>query len=234
MAPVEPHGRYPRTRLRRNRRTDWLRRLVAEARLSVDDLIWPVFVHEGTRLATPIAAMPGVARQSIDLLLDAVGEAAALGIPAVAVFPVIDPALKSNDADEALKPDNLICRAVRAIKQAHPSVGVLCDVALDPFTSHGHDGLLREGRIVNDETVEVLARQAVIQAEAGCDIIAPSDMMDGRIGAIRDALDRGGYQDVAIMAYAAKYASAFYGPFREALGSARALQGDKRTYQMDP
>jgi porphobilinogen synthase len=178
--------------------------------------------------------MPGVFRLTVDLLVARAKEAVDLGIPVIAVFPSLDPALKNPTGDEALNPENLVCRAVRALKSSHPTLGVLCDVALDPFTSHGHDGLLRDGVILNDETIEVLACQAVIQAEAGCDVIAPSDMMDGRVGAIRDALDRAGFSDVAIMSYAAKYASAFYGPFREALGSATLLKGDKRTYQMDP
>jgi len=225
---------FPRTRMRRNRRTDWLRRLVSEHSLSTNDLIWPVFVHEGTGRADPVAAMPGVFRLSIDLLVERAKEAAELGIPVIAVFPVIDPALKNPEGSEAVNPGNLVCRATRALKNAIPELGVLCDAALDPFTSHGHDGLLRDGRILNDETVAVLAKQSLVQAEAGCDIIAPSDMMDGRVGAIRDALDGAGYGDVAIMSYAAKYASAFYGPFRQALGSASVLKGDKRTYQMDP
>ncbi|MBM3504843.1 MAG: porphobilinogen synthase [Alphaproteobacteria bacterium] len=225
---------FPRTRMRRNRRTDWLRRLVSEHSLSTNDLIWPVFVHEGTGRADPVAAMPGVFRLSIDLLVERAKEAAELGIPVIAVFPVIDPALKNPEGSEAFNPGNLVCRATRALKNAIPELGVLCDAALDPFTSHGHDGLLRDGRILNDETVAVLAKQSLVQAEAGCDIIAPSDMMDGRVGAIRDALDGAGYGDVAIMSYAAKYASAFYGPFRQALGSASVLKGDKRTYQMDP
>lgn len=178
--------------------------------------------------------MPGVERLSIDLLTDAVGEAASLGIPAVAVFPMTDPAKKTPDAVEAINSDNLICRAVAAIKDAHPNIGVICDVALDPYNSDGHDGLLRDGVIVNDETVDMLCRQAIVQATAGCDIVAPSDMMDGRVGAIRTALDQSGFQNIKIMSYAAKYASAFYGPFRDAVGSGGALKGDKKTYQMDP
>ena len=225
---------FPSTRMRRNRRTDWLRRLVRENLPGVDDLIWPVFVVDGTNIREPIDSMPGVDRLSIDLMVDAVGVAADLGIPLVAVFPYVDPALKTSDAAEAYNAENLICRAVRAIKQAKLEIGVLCDVALDPFNSDGHDGLVRDGRILNDETVEVLCRQAVVQAAAGCDIIAPSDMMDGRIGAIRAALDGAGHDEVAIMAYAAKYASGFYGPFRDAVGSGGALMGDKKTYQMDP
>ncbi|QLH39583.1 MAG: porphobilinogen synthase [Defluviicoccus sp.] len=229
-----PLGHFPRTRLRRVRRTAWSRRLVAENRLTPADLIWPLFVIEGTRQQEPVASMPGVTRFSIDLLVDAVGTAKELGIPAVAVFPSIEPALKTPDCAIAFDPDNLICRAVRAIKTAHPDIGVICDVALDPFSSEGHDGLVQDGRVLNDETVELLCRQAVVQAQAGCDVAAPSDMMDGRIGAIRDALDGAGYQDVQIMSYAAKYASAFYGPFRDAVGSGALLKGDKKSYQMDP
>ena len=228
-------GAFPRLRMRRNRRDPWTRRLVAENRLTVDDLIWPVFVQEGSRKATPVPSMPGVARLSIDRLVDAVSDAKDLGIPAIAVFPVIDERLKTPDGDEAANPDNLVCRAVSAVKAAHPQIGVLCDVALDPFTSHGQDGLVRDGYVVNDETIEVLCRQALVQAAAGCDVIAPSDMMDGRVGAIRDALDAAGFEHVRIMSYAAKYASAFYGPFRDAVGSAGYLgAGDKKTYQMDP
>jgi porphobilinogen synthase len=231
-----PWGQFPTTRLRRLRRHAWSRRLVAECRLSVDDLIWPAFVHEGENRRESVSSMPGVERLSIDLLVEAVGQAAGLGIPAVALFPVTVAAKKTSEAEEAVNPENLICRAVRAVKQAHgDSIGVLCDVALDPYSSHGQDGLVRDGYVVNDETIEVLCRQAVVQATAGCDVIAPSDMMDGRVGAIRRALDEAGFDRVSIMAYAAKYASAFYGPFRDAVGSASNLGGgDKRTYQMDP
>ena len=232
--PQNP-GQFPTTRMRRNRRTAWSRRLVAEHRLSVDDLIWPVFIHDGKNKRAAIASMPGVDRLSIDLLAQAANEACELGIPAIALFPATDPGKKTPDGDEALNPDNLVCRGVRAIKEACPEIGVMCDVALDPYTSHGHDGLLREGQIVNDETVAVLCKQALNQARAGCDIIAPSDMMDGRVGAIRRALDEAGFDRVQILAYAAKYASAFYGPFRDAVGSATNLaSGDKKTYQMDP
>ncbi|MEX2317122.1 MAG: porphobilinogen synthase [Pirellulales bacterium] len=233
--PSTSWGRFPSTRLRRLRRYDWSRRLVAEHRLSVDDLIWPLFVHEGRERRGPVPSMPGVERLSVDLLVEAVSMAAGLGIPAVAIFPVTEPAKKTPDGAEAINPENLVCRAVRAVKQAHgDAIGVLCDVALDPYTSHGHDGLVRDGYVVNDETVEVLCRQALVQAAAGCDVIAPSDMMDGRVGAIRSALDKGGFDRVSIMSYAAKYASAFYGPFRDAVGSAANLaSGDKRTYQMD-
>ncbi len=228
-------GQFPTTRMRRNRRTAWSRRLVAENRLAVDDLIWPVFVHDGKAMRAAIPSMPGVERLSIDLLARAAGEACELGIPAIALFPATDPAKKTPDGDEALNAENLVCRGVRAIKEACPEIGVMCDVALDPYTTHGHDGLLREGQIVNDETVAVLCKQAVNQAQAGCDIIAPSDMMDGRVGAIRRALDEAGFDRVQILAYAAKYASAFYGPFRDAVGSAPNLAGgDKKTYQMDP
>jgi porphobilinogen synthase len=231
-----PWGQFPSTRLRRLRRHDWSRRLVAESRLTVDDLIWPLFVHEGKDKRQPVASMPGVERLSIDLLAEAVGTAVELGIPAVAIFPVIEPAKKSPEALEATNSGNLVCRAVRAIKDAHrDAIGVICDVALDPYTSHGQDGLVRDGYVANDETIEVLCRQAVVQAAAGCDVIAPSDMMDGRVGAVRRALDAAGFDRVSIMAYAAKYASAFYGPFRDAVGSAANLaSGDKRTYQMDP
>ena len=228
-------GRYPRTRLRRNRRHAWSRILVAESRLSSADLIWPVFVQEGRAKRTPIPSMPGVARLTIDELVKDARKAAKLGIPAIAVFPVIPSERKSEDGDEAWNPDNLVCRAVRAIKKNVPEIGVVCDVALDPFTTHGQDGLVRDGYVVNDETIDVLIRQTLVQAEAGCDIIAPSEMMDGRIGALRDALDRAGFEPVRLMSYAAKYASGFYGPFRDALGSSMSLgKGDKRTYQMDP
>jgi porphobilinogen synthase len=222
------------TRMRRNRRTDWSRRLVREHVLTVSDLIWPVFVIEGKRRREPVASMPGVERLSIDELLREVEAAAKLGIPAVALFPNVEGSLRDEDGSEAVKENNLVCRAIAAIKNKVPEIGVMTDVALDPYTSHGHDGLLRGEEIVNDETVAVLVRQALVQAQAGCDIIAPSDMMDGRVGAIRRALDANGFDRVQIMAYAAKYASAFYGPFRDALGSSKTLIGDKATYQMDP
>jgi len=229
-------GQYPTTRLRRNRRDDWSRRLVSENQLRVDDLIWPVFVHEGQDSRANVASMPGVERLSVDLLIEAVEEAVELRIPAVAIFPATPVDKKTEEAEEAFNPENLVCRSVRALKQAYGDrIGVICDVALDPYTCHGHDGLLRDGYVVNDETVEALCRQAVVQAEAGCDVIAPSDMMDGRIGQVRLALDAARFQRVRIMSYAAKYASAFYGPFRDAVGSASSLgKGDKRTYQMDP
>ncbi len=227
-------GSYPTTRMRRNRRDESARRLVAENRLSVDDLIWPIFVVEGKRQRQPVASMPGVDRLSIDLTVQAVREAAELGIPAIALFPNIESERKNETGSEAINPDNLVCRAISAVKEAVPQVMVVCDVALDPFTSHGHDGVMDGDEILNDETIEVLCRQAIVQAKAGCDTIAPSDMMDGRIGAIRTALDADGFQNTRILAYAAKYASAFYGPFRDAVGSKAALKGDKRTYQMDP
>ncbi len=227
-------GRYPRTRLRRNRRDAWSRALVCETIVTAADLIWPVFVRDGVGQRTPIRSMPGVARLTIDELVKDARRAAKLGIPAIALFPQTAPALKTADGGEASNPDNLICRAVRAVKRAVPEIGVMCDVALDPYTDHGHDGLLRDGYVVNDETVAALVKQTLVQAEAGCDVIAPSDMMDGRIGAIREALDDAGFEHVRIMSYAAKYASAFYGPFRDAIGSGRKLGGDgKRTYQMD-
>jgi porphobilinogen synthase len=227
-------GRYPATRLRRPRMRAWSRRLVAETRLSVDDLIWPLFVIEGERRREPIESMPGVERLSVDEAVRAVEQAAKLSIPAIALFPYTDLRKRDEMASEALNPDNLVCRAVRAVKKAVPEIGVLCDVALDPYTSHGHDGIMRGGKVINDETLPVLVKQAIVEVEAGADIVAPSDMMDGRVGAIRQALEQAGHHDTLIMSYAAKYASAFYGPFRDAIGSSGALKGDKRTYQMDP
>jgi porphobilinogen synthase len=221
-------------RMRRNRKAEWSRRLVRENRLATNDLIWPVFVTEGAGRREEVGSLPGVERVSVDAVPDVMGRARALGIPAVAIFPNTDPVRRSADAAEAVNPDNLVCRAVRAAKAAAPEIGVITDVALDPYTSHGHDGLMRAGVIVNDETVDMLCRQAVVQAGAGCDVVAPSDMMDGRIGAIREALDDAGHADVQIMAYAAKYASCLYGPFRDAVGSSATLGGDKKTYQMDP
>ena len=220
-------------RMRRNRRSEWARRMVREHVLTTDDLIWPMFVMDGTNARTPVPSMPGVERLSVDEIAREAARAAKLNIPCIALFPYTDPNLRDETGSEALNPDNLVCRAIRAIKNEVPEIGVLCDVALDPFTSHGHDGLLRDGVILNDETVAVLVKQALVQAEAGCDIIAPSDMMDGRVGAIRKTLDAAKFTDVSIMSYAAKYASAFYGPFRDAVGSAKTLTGDKRTYQMD-
>ena len=226
---------FPRTRMRRNRMAPWSRRLVRESRLGVEDLVWPVFVEEGESARSPVGSLPGVERVTIDELVRDVGEAAALGVPAVAIFPAVDESHKTDDGAEAYNPDNLACRAVRALKNAHPDIGVICDVALDSYTTSGHDGLVRAGEIVNDETVEVLCQQALVCATAGCDVVAPSDMMDGRVGAIRETLDGAGYHDVRILSYAAKYASAFYGPFREAVNSAAALgTADKSTYQMDP
>jgi porphobilinogen synthase len=221
-------------RPRRLRRAEWIRRMVREHALSTADLIWPLFVADGQKSRMPVASMPGVERLSVDEIVREAERAAKLTIPCIALFPYTDPGLRDDDGSEALNPDNLICRAIRAVKKEIPDIGILCDVALDPYTSHGHDGLLRDGVILNDETVAVLGKQAMVQVEAGCDIIAPSDMMDGRVGAIRQALDAANFTDVSIMAYAAKYASAFYGPFRDAVGSAKTLTGDKRTYQMDP
>lgn len=232
-------GRFPASRPRRLRQADWVRRLTREHRLSADDLIWAIVVHDGNEEEVPVAAMPGVARLSVAGAAKAAKRAAALAIPAIAVFPHIDAAKKDAAGREALNPNGLVSTAVRAMKDAAPDVGLMVDVALDPFTDHGHDGLLRDGRIINDETVSVLAEQALIQVKAGADIVAPSDMMDGRVGAIRTALDGEGFQDTLIMSYAAKYASAFYGPYREAIGSGKLGSGseknpgDKRTYQMD-
>jgi porphobilinogen synthase len=220
-------------RPRRNRKAEWARRLVRENVLTTDDLIWPLFLIDGDNQRIAVASMPGVDRLSVDQAVRDAERAAKLNIPCLALFPYTEVSLRDERGSEALNPDNLVCRAVRAIKKEFPDIGLLCDVALDPFTNHGHDGLVEDGKILNDETVAVLVRQALVQAEAGCDIIAPSDMMDGRVGAIRQALDREGFLDVQIMAYAAKYASAFYGPFRDAIGSAKTLTGDKRTYQMD-
>jgi porphobilinogen synthase len=237
LAPVEPAADSERldlpTRLRRNRRSEWARRMTRENQLTTDDLIWPLFIMDGDNKRAPIASMPGVERLTIDQAVREATRAAKLTIPCLALFPYTDPGLRDETGSEALNPDNLVCRALRAIKKEVPDLGLLADVALDPFTSHGHDGLLRDGEILNDETVAVLIKQAVVQAEAGCDIIAPSDMMDGRVGAIRKALDAANFIDVSIMAYAAKYASVFYGPFRDAVGSSKTLTGDKRTYQMD-
>jgi porphobilinogen synthase len=220
-------------RLRRMRKAPWSRRLVQENRLTVDDLIWPIFVIDGEKRRDPIAAMPGVFRLSVDMAVKEAEHAARLGIPAIATFPYVDLALRDQTGSHILDPDNIINRATRAIKAAVPEIGIITDAALDPFTSHGHDGILRDGIIVNDETVEQVTAAAVIQAASGADIIAPSDMMDGRIGAIRDALDANGFQDVAIMSYATKFASAFYGPYREAVGTAGLLKGDKKTYYID-
>ena len=227
-------GRFPATRMRRNRHDAWTRRLVAESRLSVDDLIWPVFVCEGSGRTEDVASMPGVQRVSVDRLAAHVEPALRLGIPALALFPATPAEKKDSEGTEAANPDNLMCRAARVLKREFPETGLVGDVALDPYTNHGHDGVIREGYVANDETLPILARQAVVQAEAGIDVIAPSDMMDGRVGAIREALDAAGLIHTRIMSYAAKYASAFYGPFRDAVGSGGALKGDKKTYQMDP
>jgi porphobilinogen synthase len=229
----QPNG-YPTTRMRRPRQAAWSRALVAETSLTASNLIWPMFVADGKKVRQPIASMPGVERLSIDLAVTAAEEAAELGIPAIALFPYTQAKLRDETASEAFNPENLVCRAVRAIKNRVPKMGVICDVALDPYTSHGHDGLLVGGEIANDETLEALVRQSLVQAEAGCDVLAPSDMMDGRVGAIRQALEGRGLKNTLIMSYAAKYASAFYGPFRDAVGSSGTLKGDKRTYQMDP
>src|SRR5438093_425088 len=212
-------------RPRRNRKAEWARRLVRENVLTTNDLIWPMFVVDGNNTRTPVASMPGVDRLTVDQAVRDAERAMKLDIPCIALFPYTEPSLRDENGSEALNPNNLVCQSVRAIKKEFPDLGVLCDVALDPFTSHGHDGLIEDGRILNDETVAVLVRQALVQAEAGCDIIAPSDMMDGRVGAIREGLDRAGFLDVQIMAYAAKYASAFYGPFRDAIGSAKTPTG---------
>ncbi|MGI4879876.1 MAG: porphobilinogen synthase [Janthinobacterium lividum] len=228
------HARHPALRPRRSRAHAWSRAMVAETALSPSDLIWPLFVTGGSGVREPVGSMPGVDRLSVDLLAATAHEAAALGIPCLALFPNTPASARSEDGREALNDDNLMCRAVRAIKASGADIGVLTDVALDPYTSHGHDGLLDDaGRIVNDTTVEILVGQALAQARAGADIIAPSDMMDGRVGAIRDALEADGFHDIQIMAYAAKYASAFYAPFRDAVGSGGFLKGDKKTYQMD-
>ncbi|WP_198372065.1 porphobilinogen synthase [Roseomonas rosulenta] len=234
----DAQGAYPTVRMRRNRRDAWTRRLVAENTLSVDDLIWPIFVIEGTNEERPVASMPGQMRVTVDRVARHVEQAARLGVPAIAIFPATPPEAKDAEGTEALNPNNLICRAARELKKHFPELGLVGDVALDPYTDHGHDGVIRETRtgdyVHNDDSVAILVRQAVNQAEAGIDVIAPSDMMDGRIGAIRSALDGQGFIDTRIMSYAAKYASAFYGPFRDALGSGKALRGDKKTYQMDP
>jgi porphobilinogen synthase len=225
---------FPRVRMRRNRRDPWSRALVSENVLTPSDLIWPLFVIEGKDETVPVDSMPGVVRYTVDRLSAAVGEAKALGIPAIALFPMTPADRKDDEGTEATNPDNLVCRAIDAVKSAHPDIGVICDVALDPYTSHGHDGVIRDDYVDNDDTLAILARQALVQAKAGCDVIAPSDMMDGRVGVIRDTLDQDGFDAVRIMAYSAKYASGFYGPFRDAVGSSSSLKGDKKTYQMDP
>ncbi|MEO6298956.1 MAG: porphobilinogen synthase [Paracoccaceae bacterium] len=232
MRPIS--APFPAARFRRLRQNPALRALAQENALSVGDLIWPVFVRDGVGVREPVASMPGVARLSVDLVVEAASEAADLGIPAICLFPYTDPSLKTADCEEAWNPDNLTNRAIRAIKAKVPGIAVMSDVALDPYNIDGHDGFVRDGNILNDETLEALVKQALSQAEAGVDIIGPSDMMDGRIGAIRSALEAGGHDGVAIMSYAAKFASAFYGPFRDAVGASGALKGDKKTYQMNP
>ncbi len=227
-------ARYPTTRLRRNRRDAWTRRLVAESRLSVDDLIWPIFLIEGEGRTTRVESMPGVDRVTLDRLVDHVRPAAELGIPAVALFPNTPVDRKDAEGREAVNPDNLMCRAARLLKREFPEIGLVGDVALDCYTDHGHDGVIRNGYVHNDDSLAILTTQALHQAQAGIDVIAPSDMMDGRVGAIRARLDEAGLIDTRIMSYAAKYASAFYGPFRDAVGSSATLKGDKKTYQMDP
>jgi len=227
-------GRFPTTRMRRNRHDAWTRRLVAEHRLSVDDLIWPLFLIEGRAQTTEVSSMPGVVRVTIDRLAAHVEPQVKLGIPAIALFPATPSGKKDSEGTEATNPDNLMCQAARLLKREFPEIGLVGDVALDPYTDHGHDGVVRDGYVANDETLAIITRQALVQAEAGIDVIAPSDMMDGRVGAIRAALDAEGLIHTRIMSYAAKYASAFYGPFRDALGSGKSLKGDKKTYQMDP
>jgi porphobilinogen synthase len=232
MLPTQ--GPFPITRFRRMRATPALRALSRQTTLTVDDFIWPVFVREGENSVESVSSMPGVNRLSIDKLVDAAAEAAELGIPAICIFPYIDPSLKTELCEEAWNPDNLSNRAIRAIKAQVPGIAVMTDIALDPYNANGHDGIVRDGIIVNDETVEALVKMALAQADAGADILGPSDMMDGRIGAMRAALEAAGHQDVTILSYAAKYASAYYGPFRDAVGASGALKGDKKTYQMDP
>ena len=234
VAPALTAGSYPAIRMRRNRKAAWTRRLVSETNLTPNDLIWPMFVVEGKDKRVAVTSMPGVERLSVDLIVDAAKEAVDLGIPALALFPFTDPKLRSDDAREAFNSSNLVCRATRAIKKAKLDIGIILDVALDPYTSHGHDGLLIGDEIANDDTIAALIRQSLVQVEAGADILAPSDMMDGRIGAIRAALEANGHHNTQLVSYAAKYASAFYGPFRDAVGSTGFLKGDKRTYQMDP
>ncbi|MCB0272191.1 MAG: porphobilinogen synthase [Bdellovibrionales bacterium] len=227
-------GAFPYTRLRRNRQSDWVRRLVRETTVTVDDLIWPVFIVDGKDQKQPISSMPGVDRLSIDLLVEKAKQASDFGIPVIALFPYTDPSLKTERAEEAFNPNNLVCRAVSELKKVIPHVGIMCDVALDPYTSHGHDGIMVGNEIDNDLTLEAVVKQSLNQAKAGCDILGPSEMMDGRVGVMRDALEEGGFKNTLIMSYSAKYASKFYGPFRDAVGSKGALKGDKKTYQQDP
>ncbi len=234
MKSPHTYGTFPNTRLRRTRQAPWIRNLVEENHLSPHDLIWPLFIIEGKGVREPVPSMPGVERLSVDLLAGAAKEASKLGIPAVALFPKTDPKLKDERGSEALNPANLVCRAVRELKEKVPSLGVMCDVALDPYTSHGHDGLWINGDVDNDATLEVIVAQALVQAKAGCDILGPSEMMDGRVGAIRHALEESGFKNTLIMSYSAKYASAFYGPFRDAVASQASLKGDKKSYQQNP
>jgi len=229
-----PAAPFPMTRPRRLRQADWMRRLVRETTLGVDDLIWPIFVTDGVEQRQPVASMPGVERVSVDLVAEKANEAAGLGIPCIALFPYTDPDVKTPGAEEAWNPENLVNRATREIKKQVPDIGVMLDVALDPYNSDGHDGIVRDGMVVNDESLMALQQQALAHAEAGADILGPSDMMDGRIAIIRQALEQNDFPDVTILSYAAKYASAFYGPFRDAVGATGALKGDKKTYQMDP
>ncbi|QHQ34674.1 porphobilinogen synthase [Algicella marina] len=232
MQPIS--APFPATRMRRLRRSAWIRDLAQENTLTVADLIWPIFVRDGQNMRQPIPSMPGVERLSIDLVVEAAREGADLGIPCVALFPYTDPSVKTPGAEEAWNPDNLVNRATRAIKQALPDLGVMLDVALDPYNSEGHDGIVRDGVVLNDETLDALNMQSLAQVEAGADVLGPSDMMDGRIGSIRTMLEAKGHKDTLILSYAAKYASAFYGPFRDAVGASGALRGDKKTYQMNP
>ena len=226
-------GKYPAVRLRRNRKYDWSRRLVAENNLTVNDLILPIFVTEGKNKIEPIKNMPNIYRYSVDKINQIINKTSKLNIPLVAIFPHVSNNKKNSLGSEALNEDNLVCRAIRKIKKNNPNLGVMADVALDPYTNHGHDGILKKKEILNDETVEILSKQALLQAEMGCDVIAPSDMMDGRVGVIRKTLDKNNYKNVQILSYAAKYASSFYGPFRDAVGSKMNLKSDKKTYQMD-
>lgn len=227
-------GKFPNTRLRRLRQDGWIRELTQETKLTPQNLIWPMFIIDGTKQKEPIASMPGVDRYSIDLAVEKAKEAYDAGIPAIAIFPKTDPKLKNEEGSEALNPDNLVCRTVQQIKKSVPKLGIMCDVALDPYTSHGHDGIMIGDSIDNDATLEIITQQSLIQAKAGCDILGPSEMMDGRVGVMRQALEKNGFKNTLILSYSAKYASAFYGPFRDAVGSKGALRGDKKTYQQNP
>lgn len=228
------YGKFPNTRLRRLRQEGWIRDLVQETRLTPQNLIWPMFVIDGNKQKEPVTSMPGVDRYSVDLAVEKAKEAFDAGIPVIALFPKTDIQLKDEQGTEALNPDNLVCKAVRAIKKAVPKIGIMCDVALDPYTTHGHDGIMIGDTIDNDSTLEVIVQQALVQAKAGCDILGPSEMMDGRIGVIRHALEKDNFKNTLILSYSAKYASGFYGPFRDAVGSKGALKGDKKTYQQNP